>query len=396
MKAILLAVLYAALSVQAALTTKLIVLGRDGNQISSVSVTAPKTLAKPVIVSEHELLSLGIVSDSKNSKDEILFAYFVHTIEREVEASFAFESKGNGKYHLNLDFVKKNTYIYNKIKQHPGSYAFSILSQSEGTVNVGAVSFDFRSFEPVQVLGSTESFEPVKEIFHIFRQPEKMPNAVVSLFFAGAVVVVPWALLLVLWTGLKVNVKNLSVSRDNLIWGSAFLFALSASCAFFFVYWVQLNLFELFGYGSVVWSILAFLGRQALVSRADARLKAEKIVKGAAGSKPRNSKELFNLCHAMLRNAIECILCMVKRFPILKFMQSFSLETQRDLVIAIAILFNIIRQEFGADGFNDAPKEEEGVEDEGDGGGDVAHGFGNMEAEQLRDSIAMAMRDDYV
>ncbi|KAJ3008605.1 UNVERIFIED_CONTAM: hypothetical protein HDU68_003019 [Siphonaria sp. JEL0065] len=251
----------------------------------SFDVTAPKTLAKPIVVTEHEVLSLGIVSDSKDAKDETLFAYFVHSTEKEVEASFAFESKGNGKYQLNLDFVKKNTFIYNKIKQHPGSYAFSVISQSEGTVNVGAVAFDFRPLDPVQVLGSTESFEPVKEIFHVFRKDEKMPNVVVSLFFAGAVVVVPWALLVVLWADLKVNLKNLTVSSNNLIWGSAFLVALSASCAFFFVYWVQLNLFELFGYGSVIWSVLALLGRQALVSRADARLKAEKVVKSAAESK---------------------------------------------------------------------------------------------------------------
>ncbi|TPX52842.1 hypothetical protein CcCBS67573_g09796 [Chytriomyces confervae] len=76
---------------------------------------------------------------------------------------------------------------------------------------------------------------------------------------------------------------------------------------------------------------------------------------GQANERPVNAKELFNLRHAELRNVIERIFgCMAKRFLILKAMRSFSLETQRDLAIAIPILFNIIRSDFSDDGFDDA------------------------------------------
>ncbi|KAI9348140.1 Oligosaccharyltransferase subunit Ribophorin II-domain-containing protein [Obelidium mucronatum] len=278
---LLLTTLSLVFAVQASFTTKLVVQGRDGGQIASVSVASPKTLAKPVNVGEGEVLALS-VSES-DEKDNVLWAHFAHSTETDAEASFVFEGKGAGKYQLNLDVIKKNTFIYNKIKQHPGLYKLSVLSKSapEGVL-IGSVNFDIRPLEPVHVLGSTESFAPVKEIYHVFRQAEKMPNALISYAFAAAVVFVPWALLLVLWSGLNVNVSNLSASSSNLFWGSAFLLSLTASCVFFYVYWVQLNLFQLFGYGSVIWSIMGFLGRQALVSRADARLLEEKKAKAAA------------------------------------------------------------------------------------------------------------------
>ncbi|ORY41061.1 hypothetical protein BCR33DRAFT_767796 [Rhizoclosmatium globosum] len=270
----LLTLLLSALVASAALTTKAIVIGRDGGQVSSVSVKSPKTLAKPVIVGEDELLALGVVSDEEN---DVVFAHFAHTELKDVEASFPFEAKG-GKHELQLDFIKKNTFIYAQIKQHPGLYTVTLLSRAtKESVKLGQVKFEFRATGPsYHVLGSTETFEPVNEIYHQFRQPEKMPPAIVSYAFAAAVVGAPWALLIILWSALKVNVSNISASGASLFWGPAFLLSLTASCVFFYVYWVQLNLFQLFGYGSVIWSVMGLLGRQALVARANVRLKEAK------------------------------------------------------------------------------------------------------------------------
>ncbi|KAJ3030351.1 UNVERIFIED_CONTAM: hypothetical protein HDU68_009385 [Siphonaria sp. JEL0065] len=100
-------------------------------------------------------------------------------------------------------------------------------------------------------------------------------------------------------------------------------------------------------------------------------------------------EELFNLRHAVLRNVIERIFgCLYMCFPILKSMR-YSLELQRDLTIALAILFNIIRS--FSDTFDDEPLEfdefEENVPPQ--------QGVGDADVDDWRDSIATAMWSEY-
>ena len=57
-----------------------------------------------------------------------------------------------------------------------------------------------------------------------------------------------------------------------------------------------------------------------------------------------NSKELFNLRHASLRNVIERIFGVVKRkFKILAHKPEFSIDTQADLILGLFALWNFIR-----------------------------------------------------
>lgn len=63
-----------------------------------------------------------------------------------------------------------------------------------------------------------------------------------------------------------------------------------------------------------------------------------------AGQKPENAKELFNLRHASLRNAVERIFGVDKRrFKILTFAPEYSFQTQIRLVFALAGLHNFIK-----------------------------------------------------
>ena len=60
--------------------------------------------------------------------------------------------------------------------------------------------------------------------------------------------------------------------------------------------------------------------------------------------RPQNAKELFNLRHASLRNAIERIFGVLKRkFKILKTAPEYSIQTQVDIVLALTALFNFTR-----------------------------------------------------
>ena len=59
---------------------------------------------------------------------------------------------------------------------------------------------------------------------------------------------------------------------------------------------------------------------------------------------PQNAKELFNLRHSSLRNAIERIFGVIKkRIPILVEMSPYTFPFQIDLVLCTMMLHNYIR-----------------------------------------------------
>ncbi|KAI3704185.1 hypothetical protein L1987_74400 [Smallanthus sonchifolius] len=115
---------------------------------------------------------------------------------------------------------------------------------------------------------------------------------------------------------------------------------------------------------------------------------------------PENSKELFNLRHASLRNAIERAFDVLKkRFPIIRSTTKpfYYCETQSDIFLACCILHNFLLDEDRDKDLEDevlhevlnGPEEEErhsttGIRE------------GSTEATQLRNSIANGMWTNYL
>jgi len=63
-----------------------------------------------------------------------------------------------------------------------------------------------------------------------------------------------------------------------------------------------------------------------------------------SGKKPENSKELFNLWHASLRNVIERIFRVLKRkYQILRTPSEYSIATQTRIILACCTLHNWVR-----------------------------------------------------
>lgn len=61
--------------------------------------------------------------------------------------------------------------------------------------------------------------------------------------------------------------------------------------------------------------------------------------------KSKNTKKLFNLCHSSLRNAIERIFGVAKKyFPCLKVAPEFSKQTQIKIVYIVTVLYNFIQK----------------------------------------------------
>jgi hypothetical protein len=65
----------------------------------------------------------------------------------------------------------------------------------------------------------------------------------------------------------------------------------------------------------------------------------------AAGLRPKNKKELYNLRHATLRNIVERIFgCIKKKFPILQVAPEVELRKQVRLIYALVMLWNFMQK----------------------------------------------------
>ena len=122
-------------------------------------------------------------------------------------------------------------------------------------------------------------------------------------------------------------------------------------------------------------------------------------LKEYSSQQPQNFRELFNLRHSSLRNAIERAFGVLKkRFPIIGDTQpTYSVEIQSQIVLACCILHNFL-MEFDPDLeyinkvdeelANQSPSEEES--------GDISAEKDHAQGESLRNEIAMQMWNDYI
>lgn len=126
--------------------------------------------------------------------------------------------------------------------------------------------------------------------------------------------------------------------------------------------------------------------------------------------RPRNYKELYNLRHSQLRNAIERIFGIAKRrFKLLNSAPEYPFSTQAKLVPALGAVHNYIRVKDPADyarGIR-SPRAErrisrtirnrdmEDMEEDGELGDRISLAE-RKRAMEKRDQIAKAMWDDYI
>jgi hypothetical protein len=117
----------------------------------------------------------------------------------------------------------------------------------------------------------------------------------------------------------------------------------------------------------------------------------------AAGRRPENARELFNLRHASLRNIIERAFGILKkRFPILVRMTSYPMETQVRLVKSCFMIHNFIRLNQGyEDDYDQWVQDEDGEDDDDDGDNDDGAGGVNGNMYAFRNNIAQQMWVQY-
>ena len=121
----------------------------------------------------------------------------------------------------------------------------------------------------------------------------------------------------------------------------------------------------------------------------------------AAGKKPVNKEELFNLCHSSLRNVVKRIFGVTKqRFQIFKSAPEYHYNTQISLVFAVTALHNFIHMYQSEEDIYDREQGEldEGLDDNEESVETIANlakGDGRK-MNEFCDRIATEMWQDYV
>ncbi|VDO71210.1 unnamed protein product [Heligmosomoides polygyrus] len=110
------------------------------------------------------------------------------------------------------------------------------------------------------------NYDALPEIKHMFRQPEKRPPAVVSDAFTF-ICLSPLLLLLGLWFRIGLNFGNMPGS----IWTLFFHGGLAALFALYFVFWLQLNMFDTLKYLALIGGFTYLAGNRVLKAIADKR-----------------------------------------------------------------------------------------------------------------------------
>lgn len=122
---------------------------------------------------------------------------------------------------------------------------------------------------------SDTTLVPLKEISHIFRNPERRPHAIVSLVAAGLIVAV-----VVGWIGYALSIPGarVSIPLASFIWAVGFHGSLAAVFVLFGLYWLRLTMFTTLGWLAILAVPLTVFGRQLLVSlqKRDARAATKK------------------------------------------------------------------------------------------------------------------------
>ncbi|KAI0208718.1 Dolichyl-diphosphooligosaccharide--protein glycosyltransferase subunit 2 [Lamellibrachia satsuma] len=112
-----------------------------------------------------------------------------------------------------------------------------------------------------------DRFKPKPEIKHMFRVADKRPSNFISNIFT-VMALVPLLLLLVLWIKIGVNMSNFPFSLSAI----GFHVGLAAIFGLYYLYWVQLNMFETLRYLGFI-GIPTFLFGNRLLSSIAAKRK---------------------------------------------------------------------------------------------------------------------------
>uniref|UniRef100_A0A915PS29 Dolichyl-diphosphooligosaccharide--protein glycosyltransferase subunit 2 n=1 Tax=Setaria digitata TaxID=48799 RepID=A0A915PS29_9BILA len=231
---------------------------------SSISVKEGSKIEKILEGDVHSKMEIRFkVREAKTGEAVLIhqaFVAFVHTNTRQ-EIIFVATPDHNNNYAFDVDFEK----VGKDFEGLSGRYAVRLL------LGDAAISypFDWNLVDinlklpavPAPKIKKSELiiYEKAPEIRHMFREPEKRPPRIVSTIFV-LLSVVPLLIVLILWLRIGINFGNLPASPFVLLFhgGLVGIFGL------YFVFWIQLTMFETLKYLSVIGAVTFISGNRLL------------------------------------------------------------------------------------------------------------------------------------
>lgn len=217
-------------------------------------------LTKPFQADQHKKIQLKFIVKDKKANTAVnvhqAFAVLVHAESQREVIYVAEPDKTTKAYNFELD-LKTHHKDFSGVS---GKYLLRLILGDAGVSNpvdwtIAEVSVQVPSMEPSALPKSKQvSYDKLPEIKHQFRQPEQRPPVVVSHVF-GALCAAPFLVLFALWLRIGINFGNTKFS----LWALGFHAGLGAIFGLYFMYWLQLNMFQTLQY-------LAFLGVATFVA----------------------------------------------------------------------------------------------------------------------------------
>ncbi|XP_034478103.1 dolichyl-diphosphooligosaccharide--protein glycosyltransferase subunit 2 [Drosophila innubila] len=205
------------------------------------SVSFPSKLKDTLSAdSTQKLLLKAVLIDESSSKPITVHQAFVRLYNKEADKEIIFvaEQDSSKAYKFDMDVGNQGK----NFNYQSGVYNIYLTVGDASLSNsfewlLADVQLKFnqpdRDSKPSTVRG------PLPEIVHQFRVPDKRPPRIVSDIFTG-LCITPLVLLFVFWGKLGINVSNLSLSPSTI----GFHVGFGGILALFFVFWLQLNMFQ--------------------------------------------------------------------------------------------------------------------------------------------------------
>ncbi|KAL3989298.1 Oligosaccharyltransferase subunit Ribophorin II family protein [Acanthocheilonema viteae] len=231
---------------------------------SSISVKESSKIGKILEIDVHSKMEIRFkVKEAKTGEALLVhqaFVVFVHSNTRQ-EIIFVATSDHNHNYIFDVDFEK----VARDFEGLSGLYAVRLIVGDSAVShsldwNLVDVNLKIPAIAAPKIKKSERIiYEKAPELKHMFREPEKRPPRIVSTIFIF-LSAFPLVVVFILWLRIGINFGNLPKSPFVLFFhgGLIGIFGL------YFVFWLQLTMFETLKYLSVIGTITFISGNRLL------------------------------------------------------------------------------------------------------------------------------------
>jgi len=245
---------------------------KDASTGEMAQLSFPEKLAKVLEADTHQKVVMTFVLKEVISGDLVTaHQTFVRLTHEQTgqEIFFVAEPDSDDNYKFNLDVGATAKDSFNNLS---GKYKMAIVI-GDATIqvpinwNLGSIVLTF-SGESKQSKKEQRATVPKPVIEHVFRVPEKRPSKIVSTAFT-VLIFVPLIFMFVVWMKAGANVSNFQLSLPTLL----FHFGLAGIFALYYMFWIQLDMFQTLKLLMLVGGMTFLGGNKMLAQMAAAKYK---------------------------------------------------------------------------------------------------------------------------